>query len=167
MNLIIPAIPTGMSQVELYKLAELAQDKTVCEAGAWYGSSSVVLSQTAKLVVSCDWHYGEHGNEDTLQLYLSNVRMRDVIIPVIGRLECILPLLKNDSFDMMFIDAAHDYKSVKHDTEHANRLATKIICWHDYHRDGEQAAVTQVVDEFCNENGYELNLVDTLAWIEK
>ncbi len=41
-----------------------------------------------------------------------------------------------DKYDMVFVDANHDYAHVKNDTELALKMAKKIIAWHDYNNGG-------------------------------
>ncbi|MEM5471646.1 class I SAM-dependent methyltransferase [Hoeflea sp. AS60] len=51
-----------------------------------------------------------------------------------GKSSSILPLLKDDSFDFIYIDADHKYESVKSDIVNAKRLISKkygIICGDD------------------------------------
>ena len=50
---------------------------------------------------------------------------------------------KLDSPSMIFIDAAHDYKSVKQDIEFAKRVKANIICGHDYNWPGVKQAVEE------------------------
>lgn len=166
-KIFLPTIPTGISEPEAYKLAELAENRMVLELGSWYGFSATVMSQTAKQIVTIDHHFGEWKSEETLPIYTANTRMLKNVISIIGDNKDILWRLREDTFDMVFIDSAHDYESVKREAEQAFWIASKIIAFHDYGRGGEQVGVTQAVDEFCKDNNYELNLVDTLAWIEK
>ncbi|HEY6564329.1 MAG TPA: class I SAM-dependent methyltransferase, partial [Pirellulaceae bacterium] len=74
--------------------------------------------------------------------------------------------------DLVFIDAAHDYESVRHDSEVALRLLRPanhgIILWHDYGRFG---GVTRAADElitrvpaprhFCHLDGTTLAFLQT------
>ena len=72
-----------------------------------------------------------------------------------------LASLPDYSLDWVYIDAAHDFESVKRDLETA-RLKVKpdgFISGHDYVRWGRfgfRGGVVEAVNEFCIENGYEL-----------
>ena len=48
---------------------------------------------------------------------------------------------------MIFIDADHDYESVRKDIEFARKVQTNIICGHDYNWPGVQQAVNENFDE--------------------
>lgn len=76
--------------------------------------------------------------------------------------------IARDTADLVFIDAAHDYASVKQDIEAWHPLVRPggILCGHDYgHR--RYTGVKQAVDEFALDNGLKLH-VDreaTVWWI--
>ncbi len=48
---------------------------------------------------------------------------------------------------MIFIDADHDYESVRKDIEFARKVQTNIICGHDYNWPGVQQAVNENFDD--------------------
>ncbi len=59
-----------------------------------------------------------------------------------------------EKYDMVFVDANHDYTHVKNDTELALKMAKKIIAWHDYNNGvlgvlGEPGVVVYL-DELIN-----------------
>jgi hypothetical protein len=66
-----------------------------------------------------------------------------------------------ESPSMIFIDAAHDYESVKQDIEFGRRVQSNIICGHDYNWPG----VKQAVEESFG------NMIETIGeiwvWREK
>ena len=69
--------------------------------------------------------------------------------------------LSDNVLDWIYIDAAHDYRSVSRDLEVAQRKVKKngIIAGHDYVRWGRfgyRCGVVEAVNEFCIKNGYEL-----------
>ena len=63
-------------------------------------------------------------------------------------------------FDMVFIDANHDYEYVKADTELARKFNPKVIAWHDY---GSEPGVMKYIDELKKEGkeiiGFEKSLI--------
>jgi hypothetical protein len=80
--------------------------------------------------------------------------------------------LADDSLDWIYIDAAHDYKSVKQDLDIAFCKVKNggIIAGHDYHRwgkYGKRFGVLEAVNEFCVQNGMffiGLSLENNLNW---
>jgi len=71
---------------------------------------------------------------------------------------------KDGQFSMIFIDAAHEYESVKQDLNNFwSKVKTGgIYAGHDY---GEKTAgVGRAVDEFIKENNLELN-ISVASWI--
>lgn len=64
--------------------------------------------------------------------------------------------------DFVFIDAAHDYESVKHDIEKAISLEPKVLAGHDY-----DAKVWPGVVQAVDEKFDKINLVDTIWWVER
>jgi hypothetical protein len=73
------------------------------------------------------------------------------------------PFEPNGQFDMVFIDAMHDYQSVKDDITYwlPHVRYGGIIVFHDY---GGFPGVTQAFHEFF---GPPPNLCCSLAWIQK
>lgn len=128
---------------EAVELARLAHGNDVLEIGAWKGTSTVYLASQARMVVSVDWHQGdaEIGRQDTFAAWLATVKEYGTpackVIPIVGRFEDVLPLLRRETFDLIYIDGAHDFDSVLHDSNEARRLVTEegVIVWHDGERE--------------------------------
>ena len=144
---------TSVSVEEAIKLAKLAHDKVVLEIGSWTGYSTVVMGQVAKQVHAVDWHKGdEHaGHNETLPEMWANINrygLRDKIVIHVGRSEEVLPLLRPDSFDMVFIDGFHRIDAVLKDIDLALPLMKVGATWafHDY--GDERFDVTEAVDAF-------------------
>lgn len=133
----IPEIQTSMTENELAALAELAEGKTVLEIGSFLGASTITMAQSAKRVFAVDWHRGDvhHApGTETLDDFLKSIRewdLRHKIIPVIGRTEHVLPVLREWAFDFVFVDAKHTYDAVLHDGGYALRLGD-VVAFHDY-----------------------------------
>lgn len=80
--------------------------------------------------------------------------------------------LADESLDWVYIDASHDYDSVKKDLEAANRKVKKggLIAGHDYvrwGRFGHRFGVLEAVNEFILSHHYELayiTLENNLNW---
>lgn len=64
-----------------------------------------------------------------------------------------------EKFDMIFIDANHDFEHVKADTEMALKLNPKLLVWHDIITDPE-------VNEAIKKLDLKINRKDNVAWME-
>ena len=70
------------------------------------------------------------------ELFLHNVRVsgyENLIIPIKGASQEVLPLLRSETFDLVFIDGEHTYRSVQRDLLNAMRLIGEggILCGDD------------------------------------
>ena len=103
------------------------------ELGALYGRSTVCMAQTARSVVSVDWHQGckETGRLDSLPVFHDNVKGYTNVIPIITRFETAAELLKGNQFDLIFVDGQHDYASVQQDLAIARQFGGQIVV-HDW-----------------------------------
>ena len=66
---------------------------------------------------------------------------------------------KDFSVDMSYIDASHDYSSVKKDLSAWWPKTKKILSGHDY-KHGNFPGCTQAIDEFCEEKVLKINTED-------
>lgn len=170
--IVLPHIPSAVTDGEGTALGELARGATVLEAGAHYGRSTVILASTAAIVHSVDWHGGDGqaGHGDSLPQFLENLdryKVRDKVVVHLGRFETVLPALAPESFDVAFLDGFHDDDAVARDI----RLLWPLIkpggclALHDYGRFGVAAAVDAWILE-RHDAGLE-DLVETLAVVRK
>lgn len=129
-----------LTEAEGQKLQELAAGKTVLELGSYCGRSTCAMARTAARIVAVDWGFGDEGagfGPTTLQflstLLSSGLDPSRVVIPMIGRIEDVVPFLRPASFDLVFIDSAHDAKAVQRDTAFALAMLRRpgVIAWHD------------------------------------
>lgn len=156
-----------LTQAEGATLAELARGRVVLEIGSWCGLSTIIMAGSAKMVYALDWHRGdgEMGSQDTLSEFFRNIRRhafgRCPIVPLIGPAADVLPVLRDASFDMVYVDGAHDPASVQRDTAQAKRLVRRggFIAWHDANR----TAVRCAINDFVGSANYG---PDRLAWAE-
>jgi predicted O-methyltransferase YrrM len=153
-----------MSVNEATRLAELATDKLVLEVGAWHGFSTIMLAQTAQHVHSVDWHRGdEHvGGGDTLFPFMINIerhKLRGSITVHLGRIEDVAPVLREQTFDLCFLDALHTHEAVQRDINLVRPLVRSggQLVFHDYGH--PRFGVTQAVDGYWVVD----EVVDTLA----
>lgn len=134
------------------KLAELACGKTVLEIGSWHGRSTIAMAQTAKKVHAIDWCRGDWGTGSawTLPKLAENIKrygLLDVVVLHVGRTVDVGTVLENDSFDVAFIDGAHDEESAAEDMRLAARVVKSggNIALHDWGSPEVKAAARQVL----------------------
>lgn len=157
-------VPGWLSPAEGSKLFELAAGRTVLEIGSHHGRSTICLAQSAAQVFALDWHRGDVGSEAwTLPQFLESIQRYGVSVStLLGRTETIGEVLRDRSFDLVFIDGAHDYASVVVDATVARRVLRRfgVLTCHDWETDGVRRAVgeqfgedwlksVQHVDELC------------------
>lgn len=128
-------------ETEGRKLAELARGKRVCEIGSYCGRSTVCMAQTAESVVCIDPFDGSDTPDpgDTFAEFKRNIAdygLTGKVQAYKGVTGEIAPTLPQDSFDVVFIDGAHDFDSIALDVAAAERLLVRggLIAFHDYRR---------------------------------
>jgi len=124
----------------------------VLEIGAWKGCSTAVLASYVKplggIVVSVDtfrgsegtWNVKEAGDKDLAAVCRSNLRalgLDDVVVTVIGRSQDVLPWLRDEAFDLVFVDGDHRYEAVLADLMQGVAKVRRggVICGHDHTND--------------------------------
>jgi predicted O-methyltransferase YrrM len=129
-----------MEEHDLRWLAEKASThKKIVEVGCWKGRSTTVLADnTDGIVFAVDtWLGSEEHNPpvqglyetfcENMKSYIAGLK----VIPV--RMSSIdaARILSGNTFDMVFIDAAHDYENVKADIIAWKPLCKGLLCGHD------------------------------------
>jgi predicted O-methyltransferase YrrM len=152
---------SAVTHPECERLARLACGRLVLELGSYYGRSTIALASTASSVHSVDPHQG--GPEDsptTLDAFLANLEahgVRDRVIVHVGTSTNVVPTLREETFDLVFIDAMHQRPEVDIDLALAARClrANGYVAFHDYGVPGVSVGtiwhpfgVTEAVDEF-------------------
>jgi hypothetical protein len=124
----------------------------VCEVGSWAGRSAVILAKAgAKEVVCVDTWEGSENDEGCkaydgsrgtpLQVFLRNTAGLP-IRACCSRSPEAARHFKDGEFDIVYIDAEHDYESVKADIAAWKPKAKHVLAGHDYHSfPGVQRAV--------------------------
>lgn len=153
---------------ELKILGELAsRSKDVVEVGCWKGRSTKALLELCKGKV----YAVDHWNGSDTDISGVVAREKDIFgefFENVGHYPN-LEILRGDSIemskcfngkkvDMVFIDASHDYLSVKADIEAWLPKCKKYICGHDYNI----AQVKQAVDEKFPK----VNTVEDIWWVD-
>lgn len=129
------------------KLDELIKDycvDNILEVGSFLGKSAIFFASRVSEVTCIDnwktenWKTTHadalsHG-EDFYDEFLANILESDVFDRIAVRRGLTEEVYKSleGVYDLVYIDANHDYDSVKRDIENYERFATKIICGDDY-----------------------------------
>lgn len=151
-------IPTALTQRESYALRRYAKDRTVVEAGALLGYSTIQLASTARLVTSIDRHTGYDGKpNDTYRQYRRNLDVAGLtkrVTPIVG--DC--SLLNTYPADFCFIDLCGTFEV----TLAAIQMArAPLVGVHDFQRQSCRGVGLAV-------SGYQVvERVDSLIILEK
>src|SRR4051794_29946213 len=171
-------IPSAVSADECRKLAELAAGKVVLEVGSYFGRSTVAIASTASAVHSIDLHPPDDlglGLSSTAAALVENLERYDLrhkVVLHIGFSQLILPALRRESFDLVFLDAQHEPDPVREDLQAILPLVRPegMLAFHDYGVPGVQHhgrwdtfGVTEAVDAFAAERGRQVEVTRTLA----
>jgi precorrin-6B methylase 2 len=162
-------IPGWMSTTELEWLYQQAKKhKSIYEIGCWIGRSTHALCSGCEgTVTAIDTFYGSPGEDfhevmgrGSLEKFKENMKHFDNVTAIKG--DSAACSIDAEQADMVFIDGAHDYESVKQDIISWWPKATKLICGHDY---AEQwVGVRAAVDELF---GKKIKTVGTIWYYEK
>lgn len=150
---------------EFYKncVGRFSDNSIFVEIGSWKGKSSAFLAveiinanKNIKLYCIDTWLGSqEHSdnpniiNNNLYDLFLENVKdLRSIIYPIRESSANASKSFQDESIDMVFIDACHEYECVKQDIElwYPKVKKNGIIAGHDYHRPWR--GVIRAVDEF-------------------
>lgn len=173
---VFPAEVDGwLTMPEAKALTRLAYKKRVLEIGSYCGKSTICMAQVADNIVAVDPHDGRGTDRprNTMMTMLANLARYQVgnVTVEMATSSDWAATYDGESFDLVFVDAAHDYDSVKADIDVAMRFVRPdgVIALHDYrkvpreHDGGWDPGVTQAVDEFVAANGFELEQAGTVA----
>lgn len=159
------------------ELARLAAGKDVLEIGGYCGKSTICLARTAKSVLTVDPFDGRGtpAPGDTYKRFCENVArygVADRVGTLTGTAADVVPKLDPESFDLVFIDGAHDADSVRTDVRLALTVLRPggLIVFHDYRLYAGEVAdglwnpgVTAAVNEFLAGGAELLGRCDSLA----
>jgi SAM-dependent methyltransferase len=157
-------------------LADLAKGKHVLEVGSYCGRSTICLARTADHVTAVDPFDGRTTPrpKPTYETFRENVGRYQVGHKVRAFRGTFDEFCRDDRilpFDLIFIDGAHDYDSVKNDIRHALRLLAPggLLAFHDFREhDGQHdgrwdEGVTRAVRELIADGGELVSVHSTLA----
>lgn len=133
-----------MSEEELMWLeSEAKKHSSICEVGSWAGRSAYSLLENCKGTVTCADNWSEIPGFETATKdeFLSNVGHFNNLIVIEGNSSEVPDKL--GKFDMVFLDASHEYDNVKRDIEAWLPKVNRVICGHDY----DMESVKRAVDE--------------------
>ena len=149
----------------LYKIIEDQPGNIIVDVGCFVGGFSKVMGQLAKerngKVYSIDLfkgalepvvNWGCHQSDDVKALFKRNMEERgllDVFEVIEGDSVLASEKFEDNSVDVVFLDASHNYQSVKKDIEawFPKIKSGGIICGHDYE-------YTTFNEEYVNEDGH-------------
>jgi SAM-dependent methyltransferase len=160
----------------------MPKNAVVCEIGVAEGNFSAEIierSSPAKLYLVDKWEsvaaqYSEAALRKVEERFRAEIESGKVILRRDYSLEA-LGKFEDNSFDWVYVDAAHDYASVKADLEACRRVVRPggFICGHDYVRWASpisRLGVVEAVNEFIVRTGSRLayltnqhNKVDSYA----
>ena len=176
MNLLELALKVGVEGFlhcnELHKLIELAANREVLEIGSFKGLSAWGMAITAKRVVAVDTFKANSAGQTqetsltTLEDFQRNTARFKNVMSLAMTSESAEAHIKAD-FDMIFLDAMHDYENVKADIARwwPRVKHDGIMAFHDYGH-GDFPGVKQAVDERFGA-APDGTVCVTLRWIER
>jgi len=165
-----------MSPAELQFLFENAKEaKSVLEIGSWKGRSSHAILSGCKGMVTCVDHFkGSEGegsahaeaNSDDEPVYkdfMKNVGEFSNLRVIKASSKEAKDILKDEKFDMIFIDGGHRYEDVVDDMKLWKDNATVLLCGHDYNPICWPAVINAVITVL---GGLPTGVVDTIWYQE-
>ncbi|MFC1546873.1 class I SAM-dependent methyltransferase, partial [bacterium] len=139
-------------QKQVIKLLAESAAKPGCmflEVGSWMGESTLLLANTAKQhgghVVCVDWWKGNRGTDltniaskiDVQSIFWAKIckeKLEHVVIPIKSESLLASKFIKDDTFDIVFLDADHRYNGILNDIKNYSSKVKKkngILCGHD------------------------------------
>ena len=160
------AIHGWMERTDLLWLAEkAAQHIDICEVGCWRGRSTTCLADnTIGSVHAVDHWRGseEHQPVDADKLYAMFIEQMfpyiasGKVVPIRGESVQVASKFQQSgrTFDMVFVDASHDYESVSADIRAWKPLVRSggLFCGHDAGHPPIMRALAELLPQSHNEN---------------
>ena len=132
----------------------------IIEIGSYVGESTMIFADRFKEVVSVDpfvnydidFDFISNGFAPFDKVYEQFIR-NTLSIPNIKSIretsQNALSILKDQQFDMVYIDGLHTYEGVSHDIANYKTLIKPggFVCGHDYGWDGVRKAIVELLDD--------------------
>lgn len=126
---------------------EYGRAPRVLEVGSWAGRSAIIMAESGAACVECvDTWAGSLNDNGTsqydgsrgkpLSVFLANTttyRRNGLITFLPGKSPQAAERYNTGEYDIVYLDAEHDYESVKADIEAWRRVASVWLAGHDYH----------------------------------
>jgi len=120
---------------------EHGRQPKVCEVGSWAGRSAIIMARAGATVTCVDTWEGSQNDDGCkaydgsrgtpFQVFLNNIKGLPIRAHV-GRSPDSASEFKDGEFDIVYIDAEHDYESVKADIQAWKPKAKHILAGHDW-----------------------------------
>jgi len=151
MNIQQKQISSKEQEVVLMALAESVA-RPGCkflEVGSWCGDSTVILGKIIQKngghLFCVDWWKGNPGTElesiaqenDIFSFFWKNIQregLENIVIPIRGQSDIAATVLKEQTFDLVFLDGDHRFEGMLNDIKEYAPLVRKengILCGHD------------------------------------
>ncbi len=149
--------------------------KLGCEVGIWAGELSFAFLRAFEdlNLYMVDCFLASSLGDDTktqgamVSAFSSTSEFEQRRIMLIGKSLQVAHLVEDESLDFVYIDAAHDRKSVTDDINswYPKVRSGGIVSGHDY--SGGHKGLRKAVDEFTDEHHYKMSLLTTNWWFIK
>ena len=178
----------------IYKLVDLIDAKKICEIGSWVGESTSHWASAVKekggSVVSVDWFQGNTGTAldnvaretniyEIFNANLVELGLRKIVHVFYMPSVDASAYIKDEEMDIVFIDASHDYNSIREDIRAWFPKVRRggIICGHDCEgRDWDEKYINVDVHDHKHHGvikavteafGDKFNIEERIWWIQK
>jgi predicted O-methyltransferase YrrM len=133
-------VPGWLSEAEGRFLFEQARGKVCLEVGSFRGLSACCLLQSCAAlhcVDPFDARATPEAGTDTLADFRRHTARYGFPVVHVGESAAVLPFLADRSFDLAFVDGAHDYEAVRYDAAECLRLVRPggTSAFHDFYHD--------------------------------
>ncbi len=173
-------IPPLISGNDLNVLKSLCKGKGLCcDVGTFTGSTAeAMIFGGAAHVVTIDTFQSESGGpviegtdqeEQLTQLFCRLRPYSGKYSIIIGRSEVVGPMFGDGIFDLVFIDAAHDYESTKRDIEIWREKVKPggILCGHDFEKHASEVDEARMNErahlDFCDEDQMHYGVIKAVS----